>query len=196
LGDLYPYLAIARGLQARGHQVAIATSEVYRSKVEALGIEFRASRPDRPDWEADPDLKRRLMDVRTGTVQVIRGLLMPALRDSYEDLMAAAAGVDLIVAHPLTFAARLVAEKKGLRWASSVVQPLGFFSAYDPPVLGSLEFLSALRSLGPGLQRQFFRFLRWAVRSWSEPWHRLRAELGLPPAPDPLFEGKHAPGLA
>ena len=36
---------------------------------------------------------------------------------------------------------------------------------------------------------------RRVSRSWSEPWHRLRAEIGLPPGPDPLFEGQHAPSL-
>lgn len=69
--------------------------------------------------------------------------------------------------------------------------------------------LFGLRSSGPGsgpLSRQvaflgpiFFRSLFWlarrSVRSWMEPWHRLRAEIGLPPTNDnPLFQG-HSPLL-
>ncbi|MET0218312.1 MAG: glycosyltransferase, partial [Burkholderiales bacterium] len=33
-GDLHPYIAIAQGLLARGHDATIVTSEMYRSKVE------------------------------------------------------------------------------------------------------------------------------------------------------------------
>ncbi len=33
------------------------------------------------------------------------------------------------------------------------------------------------------------------MRPWSEPWHRLRSEIGLEPAADPLFDGAHSPRL-
>ena len=60
---------------------------------------------------------------------------MPVLRESYEDTLAAAEGADLLVSHALTFTTRLVAEKKGIPWASTMLHPIGFLSAYDPPVL-------------------------------------------------------------
>jgi len=40
---------------------------------------------------------RRIMDPRKGSEYVIREILMPALRESYEDLLAAAEGADLLV---------------------------------------------------------------------------------------------------
>jgi rhamnosyltransferase subunit B len=83
LGDLHPYIAVALGLQARGHEAVIATSASYRQKVEALGIGFRALRPDHPDLGADPDLMRRMMDRRKGSECVIREFVMPVLRESY-----------------------------------------------------------------------------------------------------------------
>ena len=46
LGDLHPYIAIALGLKARGHEAVVATSACYRQKVEALGLGFRPLRPD------------------------------------------------------------------------------------------------------------------------------------------------------
>src|SRR5262245_16732657 len=36
LGDLHPFVALALGFQARGHEAVIATSATYRPKVEAL----------------------------------------------------------------------------------------------------------------------------------------------------------------
>jgi UDP:flavonoid glycosyltransferase YjiC (YdhE family) len=46
LGDLHPYIAVGIGLRKRGHTVTIATSEVYRAKVEGEGLQFHPLRPD------------------------------------------------------------------------------------------------------------------------------------------------------
>jgi rhamnosyltransferase subunit B len=196
LGDLHPYIAVALGLQARGHEAVIATSGYYRQKIEALGIGFRALRPDHPDPEGNADLMRRIMDRRKGSECVIREFIMPVLRDSYEDTLAAAEGADLLVSHMITFTTRLVAEKQRIPWASTLLQPFCFFSVYDPPVLPPAPFLSKLRFLGPAFHRFLFWCAKRSVRSWSEPWHRLRAEIGLPPTSEnPLFEGQHSPSL-
>jgi UDP:flavonoid glycosyltransferase YjiC (YdhE family) len=196
LGDLHPYIAIALGLQARGHEAVIATSGSYRQKVEALGIGFRAVRPDHPDPETGTELIRRIMDRRTGTEFVIREVMMSVLRESYHDTLAAAEGADVLVSHMLTFTTRLVAEKKAIPWASTFLQPIGLFSVYDPPVLPQAPFLVRLRFLGPVFHRLLFWCGKRSVRSWSQPWHRLRAEIGLPPTSDsPLFEGQLSPFL-
>lgn len=127
LGDLHPFIAIALGLQARGHEAVIATSAVYRQKIEALGICFRAVRPDHSDPETDSDWIRRIMDRRKGSEFVVREVLMSVLRESYKDTLEAAQGADLLLSHVLTYTTRLVAEKKGILgrlvssspWASS-----------------------------------------------------------------------------
>jgi len=196
LGDLHPYIAVAQGLQARGHEVIIATTRHYQQRIEARGIGFHAVRPDGPDLDADRDVMRRIMDSRKGSEYVVRELLMPVLRESYEDVLAAAQGADILVSHVLTYATRLVAEKTGIPWASIFLQPLGFFSAYDPPVLPQVPFLSKLRFLGPGFHRPLFWLAKRSCRSWADPWHRLRAEISLPPTSEnPLFEGYHSPSL-
>jgi len=58
------------------------------------------------------------MDAKQGTEFVIRELFLPHLRDSYADLTAAAAGADLLLTHPLTYAGPLVAQQTVIRWAS------------------------------------------------------------------------------
>lgn len=185
LGDLHPYIALAIGLEARGHEVIIATSPNYREKVEALGIGFKPVRPDIPE---DPQALLPLFDMRKGPEHLICEMMMPALRDSYEDTLAAADGADLLVSHQLTFAVRLVAEKKIIPWATTVLAPLAFFSVNDPPVLAPAQFLAKLRFLGPALYRPLFGVMMSSVRGWSKPWHRLRSDLGLPPThEDPMF---------
>ncbi len=183
LGDLHPYLAIALGLQARGHDAVLATSECYRQKIEALGLGFHAVRPD-SDWVTDPAVMRRMMDQRLGTVRAVRELFFPVLRETYEDLLAASKGADLLVCH-LPWAMRLVAEKTGIPWVSTMITPFGFFSSYDVPVFPFFPFFSKkLRFLGPRVWGPVFRFGKWLTRPWAKPFTRLRAELGLPPATD------------
>ena len=96
----------------------------------------------------------------------------------------------------LTYATRLVAEKKGIPWAASLLQPLGFFSVYDPPVLPQMPFVSKLRFLGPVFHGVLWGLAKRSCRSWGEPWHHLRAQIGLPPTSEnPLFEGAYSPSL-
>ncbi len=195
LGDLHPTLALAVGLKARGFDAAVATSATYRERVEALGLGFRPVRPDHSEAAEIPEFMRRMMDLRTGPEQLIRHYFMPRVRDSFDDMMAASSGADLLVSHPITFATRLAAEVRGIPWASCVLAPTGFFSIHDPPALAPAPFLSRFRPLGPRFYGPLFRWMRRSIRPWSDPWHRLRGELGLAPAGDPLFEGQHAPGL-
>jgi UDP:flavonoid glycosyltransferase YjiC (YdhE family) len=196
LGDLHPYLAIALGLRERGYEAVLATSTCYRRKVEGMGLGFRPVRPD-SDWVNDPAVMRRVMGLRRGTERLVREILLPALRESYQDTLAAAHGAALLVSFPLAFATRLVAERTGIPWASTMIAPLGFFSTYDVPVLPAVPILSRLlHGLGPAFWGPLSRFLKWGTRSWAEPWDRLRAEIGLPPAPEgnPLVDG-HSPSL-
>jgi UDP:flavonoid glycosyltransferase YjiC (YdhE family) len=196
LGDLHPYVAVGRELRSRGHGVTLATSEVYRDKVEALGLGFHPIRPDLGWVQADPEVMRRAMDKNHGGETVIVDLVMPYVRHTYADLLAACRGADVLVGHMLAFAARLVSETTGIPWASAVLQPVCFFSAIDPPVLPAMPGLERLRWLGPGFHRALFRVGRRMTRGWATPWHVLRAELGLPPTDEnPVFEGQHSPRL-
>ncbi|HTU24612.1 MAG TPA: nucleotide disphospho-sugar-binding domain-containing protein [Pirellulales bacterium] len=195
LGDLHPTIAIGLGLARRGHEAIVATSEAYRRPIESLGLGFRPLRPDWPAAEDEAAFVERFLEMRRGPKRLICEFMMPLVRQSFEDTLRAAAGADFLLAHPLTFGTRLVAEKTGIRWASSHLFPMSFFSVFDPPLVSVAPNLSRMRFLGP----RFFRLaLLWGkrhVRPWSEPWHRLRREIGLPPTADPLFDGAHSPRL-
>ena len=94
---------------------------------------------------------RVLMDMRRGPEFLLRQLILPALPDTYEDLLAAAAGADLMIAGEIVFAAPLVAEKLGMPWVSEILSPFSFYSAYDPPVspyAPSLAFLHGIMAGG------------------------------------------------
>jgi rhamnosyltransferase subunit B len=164
LGDLHPYLAIAKELRNRGHSPVIVTSDNFRDKIEGDGIEFAACRPNRADVVSSDKVMRKVNHPIWGTVYIMRRMVF-WLRQSFADLEAASANADLIVAHPLAYAAPLVAERRGISWAGTLLQPMGFLSAFDPPVLpliGRLPFGPAVnrRSTSCGLSSVFPRFAR------------------------------------
>jgi rhamnosyltransferase subunit B len=196
-GDIHPYIAIALEMKVRGHSPLIATSEVYREKMEALGIELHPVRPDIPSYDEPDELSRLvagLMDAKGGTEKVIE-MLTPNLRDVYEDLDAAATEADLLLTHPLPLVGPIVAQQRGLPWVSSVLSPISFFSAYDPPVLAQIPALYHLQRRSIGLSRLLYHIASFRLEKLMEPVYRLRAEVGLPRGEQPLLAGQHSPAL-
>ena len=195
LGDLHPYVAIARGLKERGHLPVIVTSDAHRKAVEGFGLEFHAVRPDIPDPLAEPDAMRRVMDRRRGTEVVIQEWILPALRNSFDDLMRVSEGADLLVSHLLTFATPMVAALRGIPWVSTALQPSVYFSAYDPPLFPQTAPFANVPFLGPWFWRRYRGLVYRITRPWFAPLFALRAELGMPPTSfDPLLDN-HSPSL-
>jgi len=196
-GDVHPYIAIALELKARGHSPVIATSEVYREKMDALGLELHALRPDVPSYDQADGLAKLVADLmqpRGGTERVME-LFLKHLPEVYEDLNAAVEHADLLLTHPLPLVGPLVAQKRGLPWVSSVLAPISLFSAYDPPVPPQLPALHNLLKRSPAFTRLILRLALFKLEMLMKPVYRLRAELGLPRGEQPLFGGQHSPSL-
>jgi rhamnosyltransferase subunit B len=191
-GDIYPLLALARELRLRGHRPAIATTPAYRGLIESTNVGFH---PVRPDIDVtDPEILSRVMDRRTGGRYLGCDILLPALREAYEDTAAAAADADLLVIHPMALSAFLYARKAEAPWASVALAPMRLYSIYDPPVLAGVPFADGLAARGPSFQRYTLKALVLLFEPLWRPFRRLEKELGLSPAPNPLFWG-HSPHL-
>jgi hypothetical protein len=91
LGDLHPFLAIARELRNRGHEAVIASSAVYRNKVEGENIEFASVRPDVGELLEQPAMLRKIWGSGHGTEYLQRDYLAQRIEQSYEDLTFAPA---------------------------------------------------------------------------------------------------------
>ena len=196
LGDLHPYMAVALGLQDRGHHVTIGTGDYYRAKIEAAGIGFAPVRPDFTDQLEIKKLVRDVMDKRKGPEFVVRKVVMPHIRDSYDDLMRITAGADLLVTHTLTYAGPVVAEKLAIPWVSVALQPFMFFSFYDELEFAPAPWLSRVRRVSPPLYRIILRMLMTMTGKWAEPIESLRSDVGLGPSSgNPMFAGQHSPYL-
>jgi UDP:flavonoid glycosyltransferase YjiC (YdhE family) len=194
-GDTNPLIALALELKRRGHTPVMAVPAVYEPKFRPLGLEFHAIRPDIDP--SDTSLVEMIYDIKNGTEHGLRDFLFPVLRQTYGDLLDAATKperADLLLLGELNYAGPLVAEVTGIPWASYVLAPLSFFSAFDPPVLPMYPRL-ARADKAPGVGRVIRRVARFVSRKWPEPIYELRRELGLPRGANPLFDAKHSPFL-
>jgi len=193
LGDLHPCLALALELKLRGRTVTIAATPGYRAKVEQCGVRFI---PLRPDWDpTSGDLVAQCQNIRRGPEVLLRKLILPHLEDTYADLLAAAGDADLMIAGELVYAAPLVAEKLKLRWATLILSPCSFFSAYDPSVLVNRPELIRLRKAGLLVNRAILSLSRAFTNSWWRPIRVLRRAEGLSKGRNPLLDDKFAPDL-
>jgi len=196
LGDLHPYLAIAKELKSRGHRPLIATLDRYRGAVGGEGIDFAVMRPLESQFGSTQEVVRRILHPRRGPKYLIRRVVMPFVRESYDDLYRLSEGADLLVSHPITVTMPLVAEKRGLPWVSTVLSPMSFFSAHDPSVIAAAPWLHHVKRISIGLYRGILELAKAVSASWEGPIHQLRAEIGLPPAKKlAMFEGQFSPRL-
>ena len=192
-GDVYPYIGLGLALKARGHRPVLAMPALYRDIVEQEGLEFRAVRPG---IDADNrELAARAMHPVRGTEALFREILVPAIAGAHEDLSAAASGADLLVSHPAALAAPIVADELKLRWASSVLAPISFFSVTDPIVPPSAPWLYPVLAASTAIGRLFLWLTGRITRRWAHPVTAFRASRGLPPAGNPVLAGQHSPHL-
>lgn len=187
-GDVFPYLAIARELRARGQRAILATSANYRAEIEALGLEFRAVAPDAPT----PRQARQMMHPRNGTEFLFRDLLLPSLRQSVSELRAATQNADVLVTHTTSLAGPIVAQleaARGLRWVSSAASPLALLT---PDV--ALPALPRAADY-PAFNRAMLGVLKRQLGMKLKATQQFRAELGLSRGDNALWSDAHSPQL-
>lgn len=176
-GDVFPHIGLGSVLKARGHRVTLAAPEPYRSRAEALGMEFSAlvTTEEVDRMLSDPDLFHPL---RSGLMMSRWG--GPMVPRQYELLASLAGNHDsVLVANPGVLAARVVQEKLGIPTASLLLQPGLLPSVVRPPQMpGGLTI--------PSWFPHFLRQLYWlaidgaAYALVAPSLNRARSALGLP----------------
>jgi rhamnosyltransferase subunit B len=179
-GDLYPFLRIARDLQARGHRVTVLGLQAHAAKAAAAGVAFHGFGTDAEyiAFLEQPDL----WHPRRGFGVIWRGL-----RDGMELMPEFVGGLPpeepcVMLAHPLALpgAALLRALRPDLRIVAAWLAPSNLRSVHDPLLIGPLRIPSWMP-------------LAWRHRLWRHVDARIvdpvalpdlnaaRARRGLPP---------------
>jgi len=193
LGDLYPYLSIARELKRRGHHPIVASAERHRKAVETANLEFA---PMRPEWPAPDQMERAfapVMDARGGTKYLFEKLILPQLRESYDDLLSLCRDADLLISHSLVPAAPLVAQTMGIAWISCVLSPIFLASRRDPPRLPIAPQIGDWPLVGKAWSRALLSLVQKRLLPTTQLIAALRVDLGLAPGAHPIFAGQHSP---
>jgi UDP:flavonoid glycosyltransferase YjiC (YdhE family) len=99
----------------------------------------------------------------------------------------------LLISHPITFAAPLLAEKHNLPWLATVLSPISLWSRFDPPVPPVVPLIQKMARHGPFTTSLLQKLSRAVTAQWLRPVQQLRREMGLPSRGHPLFEGQFSP---
>jgi rhamnosyltransferase subunit B len=194
-GDLHPFLALGRGLIARGHAVTLVGHPEWREETEQAGLRFSATdEPPRGNILRDHP---RILSSRWGGIPSLHALTREIIAPGFPPLMAAlrreAAAHDVLVAHHFVFPAAVVAELAGLPWATVTLAPGVVPSAYSLP--GAQFGRAGKGPLARMRNRVIWRAGKWCTRQMVDPVvNRLRNEHGLRPIRDAVFEA-HSPRL-
>ena len=114
-GDAQPYTALGLGLQRAGHEVKIATHEVFRTMVTARGLEFGLIRLN-PQEMLKQEAGQAWLEAGKNPLRFIRHMaraFAPLLHELLTDCLHVCADSDVVLVSPLAIAALPAVEKVG-----------------------------------------------------------------------------------
>lgn len=180
-GDVLPFLAIGRELQARGHRVTFCTNGMFITQVHRFGFEYVevGTAEEYLALVANPEMfhpTRGLKLLAEPLLRMLRGIY-GAIEERYIP------GRTVVVGSNTAFAGRLAQEKLGVPLATVALQPAWFFSPSDPPVLHPR--LGRLKTAPKFIRKLVIRVMgRVMNSSLGVPLAQVRRELALPPLRD------------
>jgi len=191
-GDVHPFVGLALGLRARGHDVTVAASGHFEPLVRRTGFEFAPlmSAEEYDRLALNPDLWHPFKGFRLlmeGTIQLIRPV--------YELITErSVTGETVVVASTLAIGARIAQDKYRIPTATVQLQPSILRTVYDTPRLPG----SPMRPWQP---KWLKRALWWIAdqliidRGLAPGINAFRAEVGLPPVSRIMNEWWNSPDL-
>ncbi|MFP7723631.1 glycosyltransferase [Lysobacter sp. A3-1-A15] len=184
-GDIRPFVALAGGLQAAGHEVTLVItcvdSERYGGLSTASGFRLRVVStpvvPDRLLLESIGDTIVRERNAIRQTRLAIEQLLLPAESEMYRASEQLCAENELVIGHYFLYTLGAAAERYGRPYVSVVLADGAVPSAFKPP--------SGVPNLGTFSNRVAWRLARSVLNQALKKYpDRLRARHDVAPARD------------
>jgi UDP:flavonoid glycosyltransferase YjiC (YdhE family) len=192
-GDLNPFMAVANGLRARGHEAVFAVESAMESAVLDEGFANR-----RLSGDVMRDLSPHLGSILGGSTAlgaarpIVREWLTNGLEAKVNDLVAAGTDVDLMIARAAHLAAPIAAERLGIPWVQLTMTALTLPSAYANPFLMRTPSGSVARVMNRGC----WNVLEFTTRRLADARvNQARSAFGLGPAHDVMGRGGHSTAL-
>jgi sterol 3beta-glucosyltransferase len=174
-GDLYPFCALALGLQQAGHQVRLATNSNFEAFVRGLGLEFAAIAGDFQTL-LKSELGQKLLQGER--VKLIEDDL---LRQQMHDALNAAQDAEVFIFNQLTIWGYHVAEKLNI--------PCFLASSIPFSATRSFPFLSFSEDPNTNLFKGWLNYGSYLLIELVSTWqsrtliNNVRQEWGLPSLP-------------
>jgi sterol 3beta-glucosyltransferase/vancomycin aglycone glucosyltransferase len=184
-GDIRPFVALADGLQAAGHEVTLVItcvdSERYNGLETRTGFRLRVvSTPVVPDKLLLEKIGNAIVRERNAIRQIqlaIEQLLLPAESEMYEASDRLCAENELVIGHYFLYTLGAAAEKHGRPYVSVVLAHGAVPSAAQPP--------SGVPDFGPLSNRLAWWLARLVLNKGLKKYpDQLRAKNGVAPARD------------
>ena len=170
IGDVVPFVALARGLSAAGHDVTAISWELYRDAFDGVATAFFGAGPATSREEiAETASLAAAAGSPMDQVAVLRDFHLRHAPEHYERMLEVLPGHDLVLLHGIHTLAEAAARDAELAWASAVFDPVLLPTATAPP--------AGMPSLGP-LNRAEWWMLDRLLRGQDKPRRGAREEAG------------------
>jgi UDP:flavonoid glycosyltransferase YjiC (YdhE family) len=185
-GDMRPFIALAEGLQAAGHEVTLVLtcvdSAAYAGYLSPHGVRVRSVAS--PVFSEDEAARIGLQvlgqrDPFQQLAVMMRHCYAPAEEQMFAAALDLAAECELLIGHFMLHPLQIAAEQAGKPYASVLLSHVMVPSAHNHPI--------STFSLGKPVNRALWWYTRKAMHRVLHPYaDRLRTRLGMGPTPDML----------
>lgn len=175
-GDVHPFVGLGIGLKRKGHRVIVITNEYFKDLIQNCGLEFikYGIAEDYFRIATNPSL----WTPRRGLEMLIKEAFLPAIRPIYEIIGKFDPKETVVVSSLFMFGARIAHERLKIPLVTVQLQPSGFWSVYDPPVIAAFPLPTWIPLL---FKRLIFNIADKMLDNMLAPGvNKVRAELGLP----------------
>lgn len=190
-GDVQPFVALAKALGQRGHEVALCTPTGFRDMVERHGVPY--AHMDNAVLEVtEAVLRAPTLTERRRLFKGFGAIIRAGLEDEWR--AAQALRPDVLVYHSKALGSHHIAEKLAAAEFLAMPLPLTKTRAFPVPLLPA-------RDLGGGLNALSYKIVALGNALWAGATNDFRVKtLGLPPRPrfaDPMRrrDGSSVPAL-
>lgn len=135
---MHPFVGLGIALKKRGHRVTVVTSGFFRELIHHVGLEFIeiGTVEEFLALIENPDV----WNPRKGFELLLKHAFLPAIRPVYEIIAKHNSRETVVVSSVLMYGARIAHEKLKVPLVTVNLQPAGFWSVSDPPVMEGLLF--------------------------------------------------------
>ncbi|MBK1649521.1 glycosyltransferase [Rhabdochromatium marinum] len=191
-GDVIPIYALARALQARGHQVTLATQTQHLCAARSLGLTAQALDQD---LSATPNRAKPPARALSWISNEAFGGSARALQAELQVLGPLVARADVVIGNQLALCGPLVAAQHDRPWIYCAVSPLGLASSDNPCLFPILHKLQRIAPAQPWVNALSLAAVRGSSHFLSAPLRQVQARLGLTHLGHPRFEGLYSRAL-